>query len=642
MRNRFILLICLATLISLAGMAQSSYAVVAIPEALLKNASVIKRTEDIRYEITEGNKASFYQKVAYTILDEQGDRWATHAEWYDKLRSVESFEGSLYDASGKKIRSIKKGEIKDVSGNDDASLADDNRVKWHSFFYKVYPFTVEYETEIRFKGTMFSPDWIPQQKGAMSVQHSRLTVLSPVSNPLRYKMFNYKGEPVVAEVKQGKSYTWEVKDLPAIKEEFAAPSWHEITTSVFLATEKFVLEDYQGSNASWKDFGKFVYDLKKERDELPEEVKQKVRQLTSGVTEDKEKVRRLYEYMQQNTRYISIQLGVGGWQPFDAKYVASKRYGDCKALSNYMFALLKEAGIRSVYTVIGSGNDNDYLMVDLPSSQFNHAILFVPQGKDTVWLECTSQTNGAGYLGGNTGNRYALAVDENGGALVRTPHYGMNENLQIRSIKATLAEDGTLLVKSNTHYSGMQQDNIHGLINNLSKDKVKEYLHEELDFATYDVNQFNYSQDKSILPVIDETLEITVSNYATVTGKRLFIVPNIMNKTYRKLSATDERKYDIDLGFEYKDVDSVEIELPKGYEPEAMPQPVSISSQFGKYSNTVKLAGNKLIYYRSIEQYSGRFPAKTYPDLVKYYDAVYKADRSRVVLVRNEQPLKGF
>ena len=81
MRNRFILLICLATLISLAGMAQSSYAVVAIPEALLKNASVIKRTEDIRYEITEGNKASFYQKVAYTILDEQGDRWATHAEW---------------------------------------------------------------------------------------------------------------------------------------------------------------------------------------------------------------------------------------------------------------------------------------------------------------------------------------------------------------------------------------------------------------------------------------------------------------------------------------------------------------------------------------------------------------------------------
>lgn len=79
-----------------------------------------------------------------------------------------------------------------------------------------------------------------------------------------------------------------------------------------------------------------------------------------------------------------------------------------------MFALLKEAGIRSVYTVIGSGNDNDYLMVDLPSSQFNHAILFVPQGKDTVWLECTSQTNGAGYLGGNTGNRYALAVDENG------------------------------------------------------------------------------------------------------------------------------------------------------------------------------------------------------------------------------------
>jgi hypothetical protein len=642
MSKHLILFLLLFIIVFTNGTAQNNYAVSAIPPALLKNANVVKRTDDVRYEITEGNKARFYQKIAYTILNEKGDRWASHAEGYDKLRSIESFEGSLYDATGKKIKSLKKGEIKDVSGSDEASLADDNRVKWHSFFYKIYPFTVEYETEVRFKGTMFSPDWVPQQTEEMSVQYGRLTVISPASNPLRYKMFNYTGEPVIADVKQGRSYTWEVKDMPAIKDEYASPSWHEMTTSVFMATEKFVLEDYHGSNASWKDFGKFVYDLKKERDELPDDVKQKVRQIVSGISDDREKIRKLYEYMQQNTRYISVQLGIGGWQPFDAKYVASKKYGDCKALSNYMFSLLKEAGIRSVYTVVTSSNDNDYLMVDLPSSQFNHVILFVPQGKDTVWLECTSQTTGAGYLGGSAGNRYAVAVDENGGTLVRTPRYGMNENLQIRNIKATLTDDGTLLVKSSTHYSGMQQDGIHGLINNLSKDKVKEYLHEELDFGTYDVNQFNYSQDKSALPAIDETLDITVSNYATITGKRLFIVPNIMTKTYRKLGAGEERKYDIVLSFEYKDVDTVEIELPKGYEPEAMPQPVSISSQFGKYSNTVKLSGNKLVYYRSIEQYSGRFPAKSYPDLVKYYDAVYKADRSRVVLVKNEQALKGF
>ena len=59
--------------------------------------------------------------------------------------------------------------------------------------------------------------------------------------------------------------------------------------------------------------------------------------------------------MQNNTRYISIQLGIGGWRPFEAAYVASKGYGDCKALSNYMYSLLKEAGILSYYTLVKAG-----------------------------------------------------------------------------------------------------------------------------------------------------------------------------------------------------------------------------------------------------------------------------------------------
>jgi hypothetical protein len=403
-----------------------------------------------------------------------------------------------------------------------------------------------------------------------------------------------------------------------------------------MATEKFVLEDYQGSNASWKDFGKFVYDLKKDRDVLPDDIKQKVHQLTDGITGNKEKTRKLYEYMQQNTRYISVQLGVGGWQPFDAKYVGTKKYGDCKALSNFMYSLLKEAGIRSVYTVIRAGNDNEYLLADLPSSQFNHVILFVPDGKDTTWLECTSQTSAAGYLGRGTENRYAIAVDENGGSLVRTPKYGLKENLQLRKINAVLNEEATLNIQVRTQYFALQQDEINSLINNLSKDKVKEILHEQLDFATYDISRFEYKENKSSVPSIDESLNITVSNYATVTGKRLFINPNVMTRTHRKLSADEESKYELDLGWEYKDVDTVEINLPAGYATESMPSDVAISSKFGTYNCSVKLMGNRLLYYRSMEHYSGRFPAKDYGELVKFYETIYKADRNKVVLVKNQ------
>src|SRR5688572_12433841 len=88
---------------SLAANPVENYAVANIPPLLLKNAHVVKRMEEVRYEITEGNRARFYRKVAYTILDEQGDRWGGFLEGIDKLRSIDVFEGSLFDANGKKL-----------------------------------------------------------------------------------------------------------------------------------------------------------------------------------------------------------------------------------------------------------------------------------------------------------------------------------------------------------------------------------------------------------------------------------------------------------------------------------------------------------------------------------------------------------
>ncbi|HRX95271.1 MAG TPA: transglutaminase-like domain-containing protein, partial [Chitinophagaceae bacterium] len=377
-------------------------------------------------------------------------------------------------------------------------------------------------------------------------------------------------------------------------------------------------------------------------DQLPDDVKQTIHQIADGVKDPAEKISKLYKYMQDNTRYISIQLGIGGWQPFDATYVASKKYGDCKALTNYMYSLLKEAGINSYYTLVRAGDYDNYITDDFPSQQFNHVILCVPLEKDSMWLECTSQTLSAGYLSGFTSDRYVLLIDEQGGKLVRTPKYGIKENIQLRKIEAKLDAEGALQIKATNHYTGLQQDDIHGLVNHLSKDKVKKILHEELDFATYDVNEFNYQEQGSSLPFINESLDISAWNYATITGKRLFIIPNVMTRTSRKLSYDSTRKYDIILHTEYEDVDSVTIELPEKYDKESMPKAVDIDTKFGHYTCSVNLADNKLYYYRNFRSYSGRFPAKDYSELVDFYNAIYKADRSRVVLVKKETEKKGF
>lgn len=621
---------------------EGEYAVSKIPPALLKDADAVLRLEEIKFQIFSTTHTEETNHYVITVLNENGDFAANLYEYYDKLRDISSIEGVLYDAAGKQLKHVKSKDFEDISGVSGSSLYDDNRVKRHNFYYRVYPYTIEYTIIAKYNNTMHFPGWIPQSYEKFSVEHSTISIICPLDYQFRYKAFNYTSNPIFVEEKNNKISTWSVGNIPAIKKEIYSPVWYELTTSVLFGPTDFEIDNYKGKMSSWEDFGKFNNVLKNGRDKLPDNVKQAVHKIADGISDAKEKISLLYEYMQQNTRYVSIQLGIGGWQPFDAKYVAAKAYGDCKALANYMYSILKEAGIPSCYTLIHAGKNAGYITDDFPAVQFNHAILSVPLAKDTMWLECTSQTLPAGYLGDFTCDRYALLIDDNGGHLVRTPKYGIENNLQIRHVKALLDEDATLQIKSETMYGGLQYDDYHALINSLSKDKVKEALHEQLDFATYDIQNFKYKENKSSLPTIDESLDISVSNYATITGKRLFIVPNIMTRATLKLSADIERKYDIQLGFEYKDIDTVEIELPKGYEPEALPSAAKSESKFGKYSASIKLSGDKITYYRSYEHYSGRFLAKDYSELVKFYEAIYKADRSRVVLVKKEIPAKAF
>jgi hypothetical protein len=642
--QRFVLLLItiLCNSVSCLASGDQDYSIASIPQALLKNANVVYRNHDIKVEVENLGKMRVTEKYAVTILNEAGEKYAQFGEPYDKLSSIKNIDGKLYDANGRKLKDLKKSDIKDMSNVQDISLFDDNRVKLHNFYYKVFPYTVEYECEVVYDGTLFVPPFAPQSDYLIAVEKTNYTLTAPASLTVIYKKVNFSKDPLITEEKNNKVYQWHVEQMPALQKESFSPSFYRVAPNVRIALSEFELEGYKGTNNSWKDFGKFVYELKKNRDELPESVKQQVHRLSDGLGSNEEKIKKIYEYLQNNTRYISVQLGIGGLQPFDAKYVANNRYGDCKALSNYMYALLKEAGISSLYTVIKAGDDEEDIFTDFTSSQFNHVILCVPNGKDSIWLECTDQYKSAGYMGDFTGNRHALVVTEDGGVLVTTPYYTINDNLQIRNVRSVLSEDGSLAIRSNSRYYGMQQDALHWYINHTAKDKWKENLQSYFDFSTYNINSFDYKEQKGKLPCMNESLDITVSNYATITGKRLFIVPNIMNKTSRRLSADSTRKFDLDMGYAYKDIDSMEIQLPAGFTQESIPQDANINSKFATYRSSVIIKEGKILYNRLMEYKGGVYPASDYPELVKFYEAVYKADRSKIVLVKKEDALKPF
>src|SRR5215813_12515897 len=79
------------------------YAVSKIPQALMKDANAVLRFEDIKFEIYSTKQAVETNHYVITILNENGDKWAQIAEYYDKLREIRSVEGYLYDADGKQL-----------------------------------------------------------------------------------------------------------------------------------------------------------------------------------------------------------------------------------------------------------------------------------------------------------------------------------------------------------------------------------------------------------------------------------------------------------------------------------------------------------------------------------------------------------
>lgn len=632
---QWFVVLCFGLLFNPLKAATTAYPVTSIPAILLKSSSMVKRVDETFIQVHSNAKATLYRKFAYTILNEAGQKFAYFSDYYDKFRQINSVTGTLYDAHGNKLRQIRKKDIEDEAGSDGATLMTDTRVKYHNFFYKNFPYTIEYEEEIELNGIFYFPAWNVMPADKIAIEGSKFSIQVPDDYQLRYKQFNYNREPLVETVSKGKRYTWELKEMPAIVEEPFGPDWEELVPSVFIAPTNFEIDGYRGTMDSWLSFGQFINQLYNGRDVLPQPIKNKIHQLSDNITDAKEKVRVLYEFMQQNTRYISIQLGIGGWQPFDASFVAAKKYGDCKALSNYMQAILKEAGIKAYSVLIRAGGEARRIIQDFPSNQFNHVITCAPIGKDTIWLECTSQTVAAGFMGSFTGNRAALLIAEDGGRLVNTPVYHAQSNKQIRKIEAVIEEDGKLLAEVYTRFTGEQQELQHHLIHDDTKENRDKYLNTKLNLPTYTVSKSDYKEVKGAIPEVFEYLKIESPSYASITGKRLFVQPNIFNKSGIKLEEDSTRKFDIVFRSEYLDIDTIVMKIPAGYTVEAMPASKQEHNDFGKYSISYKVSGNLIEVVRIRESNVKRLPSSSYPALIKWYETIYKADRSKVVLVKN-------
>ncbi|MBC6697746.1 DUF3857 domain-containing transglutaminase family protein [Hymenobacter puniceus] len=637
-----LLMACLSGLVALAG-PPASYPVADIAAALRENAHAVVRRSDETLVVKSAGRTVETVRRAVTIFDEAGADYARTLVGYDQLNTVTYLRGTSYAADGRVLRTLKASEIQDISLSDGFSLANDGRGRVADLRQPVYPYTVEFEYEINSTNTLFYPTWMPQPTGQLAVEHATFRVLMPAGLVLRYQERALPAGTVAVKTpttEAGQAYEWQVHGLAAVEAEADGPPVSEMAPAVFTAPMQFEVQGHLGTLSSWQTLGLWTHQLNAGRDELPPALQAKVQALVQGETDERARIRKVYEWLQENTRYISVQLGIGGWQTFPASSVAANGYGDCKALTNYCQALLKAAGITAYAALVRAGEED--IRTEFPSQQFNHVVLCVPLSKaakaDTVWLECTNQTAMFGYMSSFVGNRHALLLTPQGGRLVRTPQYLAADNRRDRLADVYMDAQGSATASIRTRLSGLEQDNYARLAGSQNLADQKKILSEHLPLANFSISKLSYQPDhRQSVPVLTENLSLVLPGWASVSGKRAFLTPNLLSR-WRALPATvGERRTPVWLDNAFSYADTIRIHVPAGFKPESLPAQVQLATAFGTYSSQVQaLPDGTLLYVRRLLMPQTRFTREQYPAYQDFRRRISQADKAQIVLVKTD------
>jgi transglutaminase-like putative cysteine protease len=615
--------------------AQNTYTSLLIPDNLKENANSVVRYQLIDINIASQKSMTIKKKKVVTVLNKRGQNNVDAIEFYDKSNKVLAIEATIYNAFGKEIKKIKRKDFIDQSVADGFSILTDSRNLYLDYTPIEYPYTVVFESESQTSNTAFIFPWNPIDDVFESIEKSEFKISYPSNLGFKYKEINFENK-VINKIEKENFLSYSVENLSSEKPEDYSPSFQKIFPTVIFSLEKFNLEGVVGNAKNWEDFGKWMYsNLLYDTEEISEETKSKMKNLVGNETDPLKKAKIIYKYVQDKTRYVSIQLGIGGWKPMLSKDVDRLGYGDCKALSNYTRVLLKSVGVESFYTIIYGGENNRSLNKDFVSMQGNHVVLALPVNNKLCFLECTSQVKPFGFEGDFTDDRYALIVTPEKGEIVKTNEY--NEKLSSQIVKGnySINENGDLSATVISKSKGLQYDNRY-LVEKSSKDEIDEHYKSIFFWINnLKMEKIKFSNDKENIE-FTEDLQFNALGYGSKNGNSIMLPVNVINQSSNIPQRYRNRKNPVEISRGYYDEDEVEINLPVGFVLEAKPDNFTLDDKFGTYKmELIVVNPSKLIYKRSFLQKKGSYDKSEYDNYRKFKEQIAKVDNSKIVITKS-------
>ncbi len=606
-----------------------------IADSLKQSANSVVRLNQIDVTISSQRNMKINTQRIITILNEKGLSDVNARENYDKKTSINDIHATIYNSLGTEIKKIKRKDFRDQCVANDGTLFSDSRFIYLDYIPTSYPFTVVYESKIETSNTAFLRPFSPINDYYSSIEKSIYNITFPEKLGFSFKECNFSNYQIKKTTKTNTQISYLATNIVAQKPEDLSINFIEIYPIVFFGLEYFNLEGEDGNAKNWKEYGKWFYEnILAGTTELPEETKIKIKSLVGTETDLVKKAKIIYKYVQEKSRYISIQVGIGGFKPMPANDVDRLGYGDCKALSNYTRALLNVVDIPSYYTELyGSKIKND-IIKDFFSIQGNHAILCIPNQEKNIFLECTSQDDPFGFQGTFTDDRNVLIIKPDGGEIIRTSIYENKTNSQISKGKYDLNENGIFFGTISIASEGIQYAQKQSLEHILPTEKESYYKEYWNNISNIVINKSEFENDKEKV-VFTEKLTISADNYGKTSGNNIIFNVNAFNPYSSNLKRIRNRKTNFEVARGFYDQDEIEIDLPEGFSIESLPSNFELNSKFGEYKTEInKKSDNKLIYKRTFFIKKAIYKNTEYEDYRLYLEQISRNDNAKIVLLK--------
>ena len=470
----------------------------------------------------------------------------------------------------------------------------------------------------------------------LSVQRSRFIVDAPATEKIRVHERNLNFPRVTQQAGGRQVMTWATGNLQRIKGEAFAADSNDIYMSVSVS-----------SRLTWDDIGRWYGELARDRYAIPPDLATRIRSMVAGARTARDTVAVLQRWVAQDIRYLSLSLGIGGYQPRMPAVVVASGFGDCKDKATLFVAALRSLGFDAAPVLASSSGGVDRALPSL--EQFDHAIAYAALPEGRVYTDLTVGVLPLGVLPPGLQGSFGLAVPPTGGVEELTfPQEMPSERLSLVEFSGQVGADGRINGRYTEEIAGSRQASLRDAFETPMDSASRATFARRIAQAWFpgargDSLKTFEGLDLAATPRV--SLAVLDGRALRRSGTNWLLGSPIGSQskfaeTADALAAEPVRRFPIDAAAVFgpeKDVVIFRFTLPPGWRPQ-LPPSVRATSAFGEYDASYTFEDGVLTIRQTMLGTRGVFAPDRIGELIAWFRNIGSDDAPFILIDPSPAP----